>query len=209
MARKKWQKIEEDTLAIQKAREKKKWQIALRRYVIGQQANSAYAPYFGLDIKRLRTWIEVQFREGQNWETFGKTWQFDHLLPISCFNLFEEEDNVLCWNFLNIRVTRIPGKPDQIGLIDLTSIHNSFKQLQQNTNNPLCQRYIAKIEELQSETSFFSDAQAQFIQEQGDFLRRVKHFTPYEFGQLNKNVALEAIEQEIALLNQWNPPNSI
>jgi hypothetical protein len=209
MARKKWQKIETETPATQNSREKKKWQIALRRYVINQQGSSAYAPYFGLDIKRLITWFEIQFGEGQNWETFGKTWQFGHLLPVSCFNLLDEEDKTLCWNFLNLRITRIAGEPDQGGIIDLTSILDSFRRLQQSTNNPLCQRYISKIEELQTETSSFSDAQAKFLRQQSDFLHRVAHFTPYEYGQLNKNVALEVIEQEIALMNKWNSPNSI
>ncbi len=209
MARKKWQKVEEETLTIQRAREKKKWQIALRRYVLSQQANSGYAPYFGLDIKRLRTWFEVQFQEGQTWETFGETWQFDHLLPVSCFNLFDEDDKTLCWNFLNLRITGIPEKLDLAGIIDLASILNSFQQLQHNTNNPLCRRYISKIEKLQTQASSFSEVQEQFLREQADFLQRVSHFTPYEFGQLNKNVPLTAIEQEIALLNRWNPPTSI
>jgi hypothetical protein len=66
VARKKWSARTEITPAVLKFREKRKWQIALRRYVIEKNNCITYAPYFGLDRENLRKWFEMQFEEGYN-----------------------------------------------------------------------------------------------------------------------------------------------
>ena len=72
MKRKRWTAQTEVNEELLTFREKRKWQIALRRYVIEQNRSSFYAPYFGLDIKSFRDWIEVQFDRGMNWDNFSK-----------------------------------------------------------------------------------------------------------------------------------------
>ena len=57
MARKKWTPRDEITPELLAAREKRKWQIALRRYVLDGNPSTRYAPYFGLDIKTLRRFL--------------------------------------------------------------------------------------------------------------------------------------------------------
>src|SRR4051812_18265828 len=84
--------------------DKRKWQIALRRYVLEQQMTSTYAPFFGLDISNFREWIQLQFINDMSWENFGKTWQLDHIVPVAYFDFQDLTDLKLCWNFLNIRV---------------------------------------------------------------------------------------------------------
>ena len=84
--------------------EKRKWQIALRRYIIAGFKCFNYAPYFGIDAANFRKWIEIQFDKDTNWENFSKAWQFDHIVPVAYFNLKDEVDLKLCWNFINIWV---------------------------------------------------------------------------------------------------------
>ena len=78
MAKKKWTPQTEITDALLQNRERKKWQIALRRYVIEGQPSSFYAPYFGIDIKNFRKWIELQLNEELDWEKPTKDWRFEH-----------------------------------------------------------------------------------------------------------------------------------
>ena len=78
MTRKKWTPKEEVTPELLVSREKRKWQIALRRYVLEGNPSTRYAPYFGLDINTLRNWFELQFVEPMSWENFGTKWQFEH-----------------------------------------------------------------------------------------------------------------------------------
>src|SRR5689334_13840265 len=102
MARKKWTARANATVDHLKMREKRKWQIALRRYVFEKNSSSFYAPYFGLDVARLKNWFEIQFHKGINWENFGKKWQFGHMLSLAYFDFSNSADLKLCWNFSNL-----------------------------------------------------------------------------------------------------------
>ena len=64
MPRKKWSAQTEVTPSLLKLREKRRWQIALRRYVIERNISTFYAPYFGLDVENIRIWFEMQFDAG-------------------------------------------------------------------------------------------------------------------------------------------------
>jgi hypothetical protein len=87
-----------------KAGEKRKWQIALRRYVLEGSPARNYAPYFGLDIKNMRYWFELQFEKDYSWNNFGKRWQFSHLIQVTHFDFESELELNLCWNFTNLCV---------------------------------------------------------------------------------------------------------
>ena len=78
MATKKRATQAEPTASLIKFREKRKWQIALRRYVLEKNICVEYAPYFGLDIENMRKWFEYQFKDGIGWDDFAGKWQFDH-----------------------------------------------------------------------------------------------------------------------------------
>ena len=107
MVRKKWTPKEEVTEGLLKFRAKRRWQIALRRYIIEKNPCFAYAPYFGLDIENFRKWIEIQFDEELNWDNFSKKWQFDHIVPVAYFDFDSESDLRLCWNFMNVSVEKL------------------------------------------------------------------------------------------------------
>src|SRR5688500_18764886 len=99
MPRKKWSPKTEITPELIKFREKRKWLVALRRYVVDGQPSFAYAPYFALNIKKLREWFEIQFDKEMSWNNFGEAWQFDHIIPVVYFNYSDKNDLKLCWNF--------------------------------------------------------------------------------------------------------------
>jgi hypothetical protein len=96
MERKKWTAKTTITEELLKFREKRKWQLALRRYVLEKKAALLYAPYFGLDVNGFREWIALQFTDELNWDNFATAWQFDHIVPVTYFDFTQEEDLYLC-----------------------------------------------------------------------------------------------------------------
>src|SRR5688572_9370789 len=46
----------------------------------------------GVNFEIFTKWIEFQFEEGMSKENYGSVWQYDHVLPISSFNLLDEEE---------------------------------------------------------------------------------------------------------------------
>src|SRR5450631_3622759 len=141
MQRKKWTPKTEITRSVLLFREKRKWQIALRRYILMQNKSSYYAPYFGLDMRNLRKWIEIQFDSEMNWDNFSKNWQFDHIVPLTYFDFEDEADLRLCWNFTNIKAEKIVGDTkdtNRSGRLDLMGSKTWFMNLVKQTNYPIC-----------------------------------------------------------------------
>ena len=115
--------------SLQQKREKRRWQMALRRYVIEKNPSSAYAKYFGLDIEFFREWITIQFREDLSWSNFALKWQFDHIVPVAYFDYSNEEDLLLCWNFINIRVERIEPNKVRGNRVDVMAVRTYFEEI--------------------------------------------------------------------------------
>ena len=115
--------------SLLKFREKRKWQIAFRRYVLDKQVCAAYAPYFGLDIENMRQWFEYQFQKEIGWDNFGKMWQFDHIIPVTYFDFSKEEELKMCWNFTNLIVEEFKKNKERGHRLDVLAANNYFKEL--------------------------------------------------------------------------------
>ncbi len=201
MGRKKYTVVEEATPSVLKLREKKKWQINLRRYVLQQQACPMYAPYFGLDIQSLRQWFEQQFTNEMSWETFGKTWQFDHIVPLNYFNITKEEDLLLCWHFTNLAVGAIKEEKDISYKGDLLLAKSYFTDLFAATGYEACEKMIRKIEELTTTGVLPTGSQIKFIRENQAYLERIQNYSVFEMELLNSGRSKEEVLKEIDLLN--------
>ena len=129
MARKRWSAQTEITPELLKFREKRKWQIALRRYVLEKNPCEAYAPFFGLDIENMRKWFAFQFKSTTGWENFGITWQFDHIVPVTYFDFSLEVELKMCWNFTNIRVEEFQRNKDRGNRMDVLAAKSYFNEL--------------------------------------------------------------------------------
>lgn len=202
MRKKAWTAQTEITDAVIRQREKRKWQIALRRYVFLQNPCSNYAPYFGLDAQNLRKWIEIQFKPDQNWETYSRNWQFDHVLPLALFNLELDEDLLLGWNFTNIRVeTLINGKAGE-GHPDMNAAKEYFEALLKQTNYEICRQMLEKINLLAQRGVEGLEEKTQFIQSQIHYIQSIANFSPYQYDQLNQGLQPENIMKEKALMQK-------
>lgn len=184
-------------------RAKKRWQMALRRYIIEQLPSEQYAFYFGLDCELFRKWIEAQFAPGLNWGNFGKNWQFNHVIPVSYFNLNDEIDLKLCWNFINIRVENLQFENSKGNKIDVIACKTHFQNLFTITQFSLCQKMIDKIESIEASFSSTNSAIEQFIISNKETLETIITLNESEFYKLNEGTSLQDVLLEKEMLRRF------
>jgi hypothetical protein len=107
---------------------KKRLSLNLRRFVRGEKMRldnyeNEILKYIELSRTDFREYIQHQFIEGMTWDNYCEEWEIDHIVPTSLFDMNNENDLSLCWNYLN--------------LMPMKSIDNKIK-----TNS----LYFAKIE---------------------------------------------------------------
>jgi len=191
-----------------KAKEKRKWQIALRRYVFKENKAFAYAPYFGIGVDAFRRWIALQFGDGLGWDNFSSKWQFGHVLPMSCFDFNKEEDLRLCWNFVNVRVEPLDKLQGACGFKggDLLKARLYFRELYARSQSELVLRFLAKIESIEEDFLASQPASAAlgaFLLEEASCLRQIAAFDAEAFLKLNEGVLLEEILAEQQLMARF------
>lgn len=204
MARKRWEAKTEITPGLLSFREKRKWQITLRRYVIEKSPCPAYAPYFGLDIDNIRKWFEYQFTADLNWENFAKAWQFDHIIPVTYFDHSQEEELRLCWNFVNLRVEPIQFNKARGNRLDVLGAGHYFEELHTKTGYALARALKDKILRIELSEFKSSEPQQQFLAERKDYLKQIQNYSSFEFELLNHGRSVEEVQKEIVLLTKNN-----
>lgn len=203
MARKRWSAKTEITPALLKFREKRKWQIALRRYVLEKKPCSFYAPYFGLDIENLRTWFELQFESGTEWKDFGKKWQFDHIIPVTYFDFSDETELKMCWNFINLRVDGFQRNKNKENRLNVLSAKGYFEELNKKTHYPPCQRLLQKINKIEISEIVSTEKQQSFILENRAYLDMIETYSAFEFELLNSGREINEVKKEIDFLKRF------
>jgi hypothetical protein len=194
---------EEAPPSLTQFRAKRKWQMALRRYILHKKANESYAHYFGLGIDELRKWIELQFTEDLDWENFGQKWQFDHIVPVAYFDLSSEEDLVLCWNFTNIRVERSDLNKNRGQKVDEIAAKAYFQALYEKTNYSYCLRLIKKIEQIEFSELKSNPLLEEFIINNRDHLEIIPTLSKEEFGKLNSGFTMDNIILEREIIRKF------
>jgi hypothetical protein len=203
MARKRWTPREEITDSVLRFREKRKWQLAYRRYVLEGLPSEAYAPYFGLDTKTLREWFELQLTEDMHWEHFGKDWQFDHIIPATYFDYSNDEDLRLCWSFINMRVEKLDPDKNHGNRIDILAARSYFQDLYNRTGFSLYLKMLAKIKTIEISNIESHPAIENFISENKERLETIASLSNEEFYQLNQGTPLADILLEREILRKF------
>jgi hypothetical protein len=204
MERKKWTAKTSIDPTLIKFREKRKWQMALRRYVLDKQPSVFYAPYFGLDIENFRKWIEIQFLPTVGWNDFAKKWQFDHIVPVAYFNFLIESDLKMCWNFTNIKVGFIEDDSNGVNLMDFSGAKKYFKQIFEQTNFQMAEQILEKIKGIESAEIPGTGVQIDFIKEKKEYLQIIENFSAFEFERINRGRDLEEVRKEMDFIKKFN-----
>ncbi len=203
MARKKWTAQEEVTDELLKFRKKRKWQQALRRYVLEKKAAANYAPYFGIDVNGFRQWFELQFIDGLNWDNFAKAWQFDHIVPVIYFDFNVEEDLKLCWNFINIRVEKVELNKNRGNRIDVMAVKPYFQDLYNKTNYSYCLKMLEKLTLIEVANIVSNPAIENFIIKNKEHFQIISTLDIEEFEKFNQGVPIKDILLEREILKKY------
>lgn len=201
--RKRWTPQAEVTDSLLKFREKRKWQIALRRYVLEGHPCISYAPYFGLDIATYRKWIELQFSDELSWDNFSTAWQFDHIVPVAYFNFSEENDLFLCWNFINIRVERLDLNKNRGNRIDVLAAKSFFEALYESTGLSQCKQMIEKINRIEVSQILSNKEMEQFLIDHKEHIETIAVFGSHEMNSLNTGISVAEIKAEQELFKKF------
>jgi hypothetical protein len=202
MPRKKWEAKTEVTEALLRSREKRKWQISLRRYVIEKMPCPPYAPYFGLDIENIRKWFEYQFIQDVNWGSFAKNWQFDHIIPVTYFDHSLDEELRLCWNFTNLRVEPFQRNKDRGNRLDVLGARSYFNELYLKTGYPVTKALKDKLDRIELLEFLSSEPQQRFLAEHKQYLTQIEDYSIFEFELLNHGRSLEEVKKEMAFFRK-------
>lgn len=203
MVRKKWTQKEEITDALLKFREKRKWQLALRRYILEKKAAATYAPYFGLDVNGFRKWIELQFTADLKWDNFATAWQFDHIVPVTYFDFDKEEDLRLCWNFINVRVEKLELNKNRGNRIDVLAVKPYFQNLYNKTGYGFCLKMIDKLAIIEVSNMESHPAIENFIINNKEHLENIATLSKEEFKKFNLGISLNDILLEREILRKF------
>lgn len=204
MARKRWTPQTEITDSLLRLREKRKWQLAYRRYVVEQKPSETYASYFGLDIQTLREWFTLQFSEPMSWDNYGKAWQIEHIIPATYFNFEDEKELKLCWSFINMRVQPLDEEAQHSSSFNLLAAKTYFTQLQTGTQTKYCSEMLEKLKEIEAKHVEIPETVYAFLTQQQERIEQIHALTADELDQLNRGTDLKEILLEREILKKFS-----
>ena len=195
--RKKWTYNEDISENEQEVRERKKWQIALRRYIIEKVPSKSYATYFGLDIETFREWITSQFMGVLSWDNFGTEWKLEHVVPIGYFSMYNEEDLTLSWNFTNINVASA-----YIERMNIIGCKSYFKEIFHETGYSICAKMIHRIEQIETSQMEALPAMIETMK-QKTYIQQMSRFSEVDFERINKGESIKDLLLEKEILTKF------
>jgi len=99
--------------------------------------------YIGCNVPFLREWFEFNFTEEMSWDNYGSYWSIDHVIPVKNFDLTNQEEALLCWNWTNLIPVTVAFNSSK-KTVDLEKVDNVIQQLE-------------KFKEKGSTTKWFSE----------------------------------------------------
>ena len=181
---------------------KRKWQIALRRYIIDNNPSASYAPYFGLPSAKFKNWLELQFYAGMTWGNFGKTWNITQRVPSSLFDLTAEDELKLCWHYINISVQALAEPPSEAPQ-KLIATKIFFETMYAATAIVKCREMTDKIVEIEKIVQIDSQILLKFLRENQNLLKEVESFESDDFARLNKGEDMHTLLMEKEIIKKY------
>ena len=64
--------------------------------------------YLGCTANELAAYLQSQFKRGMSWDNYGrkkgmKTWEIDHIKPVTAFDLMDDEQRKACFHYTNLQ----------------------------------------------------------------------------------------------------------
>jgi hypothetical protein len=98
---------------------------SLRNRVTRYKGVKAYrsVKLFGCTTQYLRRHIESQWSSWMNWDNYGKSWCIDHIVPCKAFNLKDPVQQLICFNWQNLRPLSVKKNGEKSDSITLPQLH--------------------------------------------------------------------------------------
>jgi hypothetical protein len=131
-----------------KYNEKKRLQIALRRLYATNAPSKEILTLIGIDKQGFINHVNKYLLEGMTKENFGKIWGLDHIVPVDLFDINDEAEKKLCYNYQNIipmfnNDNRVKGASVHFSLAKLETMYTNvyIQQLKEKCLNEITNRY--------------------------------------------------------------------
>jgi hypothetical protein len=93
----------------------------------GDKSSKSIKNMVGVPFQYFLDWIEFQFQESMNWENYGSVWDIDHVKPCSSFDLTNDENKNMCFNWKNMRPLLKYANAIKSNKVDNTLINLHFE----------------------------------------------------------------------------------
>ncbi len=77
--------------------------IRSKLHTFFKSTKNKYNSLFGCKTNEFKQWLEYNFSSDMSWDNYGVYWNMDHVIPVSVFNLLNEEEQNFCFNWKNTR----------------------------------------------------------------------------------------------------------
>jgi hypothetical protein len=104
--------------------------VNLTRNCLVTYKHSYFEYYLGCSILEFKEHIESLFKPDMNFENYGKIWWIDHIIPLSSFDLTDEEQKLEACNYKNIQplyVKENQYKSDKVNGVRMSKSSNINK----------------------------------------------------------------------------------
>jgi transposase-like protein len=101
------------------ARLSHKLRCRINHILNGNIRSSATAEIIGTDHETFLEWISYQFTPDMHFGNYGTVWNFDHLLPLSHFNLLDENELKKAMNWRNLQPIIVIKNSEKFNTVDL------------------------------------------------------------------------------------------
>jgi hypothetical protein len=113
--------------------------------------NDSTMNYIGCNIQFLREWLEYNFTNEMNWENYGSFWSIDHIIPVCKFDLNNEDEKLICWNWSNLMPVSIKFNSSKKSNIDMNQVNYIVEKLENfkeegSTTKWFSEKFTFKIE---------------------------------------------------------------
>ncbi len=102
--------------------------LAARLRAVLKKENTTMS-YIGCNILYLREWLQYNFTSDMSWDNYGTYWSIDHVIPVSKFDLTDENDKYKCWNWSNLFPVTVEYNSSKKNSLDTQQINKVIKSL--------------------------------------------------------------------------------
>jgi hypothetical protein len=108
----------------------------LNRFILGNYGS--LKKLVGCDMTAFNKWLKHNFKEGMTFENHGSMWHNDHVIPCSMFNLENEVERKICFNWKNMRplyASKNMSRKNKVDTKDFFSHEIKIKHFQINNKD--------------------------------------------------------------------------